>query len=55
MAAESEVEAAHKLMEDPKVLADRDKLADACARMDKAQKLVQTLYVRWQALEEKQG
>ena len=55
MAAEADVETAHRSMEDPAVLRDRDKLADACSKMDEAQKLVQKLYARWQELEEKQG
>ncbi len=55
MSAEAEVEAAQKQMEDPAVLADHSKLAEACARMDKAQKLVQQLYTRWAELEEKQS
>lgn len=54
-AAEADVEAAHRMMEDPAVLRDRDKLDAACSKMDTAQKLVQKLYARWQELEEKQA
>ena len=52
--AEAKVESCKREMEDPATLADHKKLADLCARMDEAQTLVQTLYTRWQQLEEKQ-
>ena len=51
LAAEEELHARQKQMEDPAVLADHVKLRDVCARVDEAQRLVQTLYDRWQELE----
>jgi hypothetical protein len=41
-------------MDDPAVLADRHKLADACKRVESAQLAVQALYARWEQLEAKQ-
>jgi ATP-binding cassette subfamily F protein uup len=52
--AETELTAAHKEMDDPKVLADRNKLDAACRRVDAAQTEVQRLYARWEELETKQ-
>ena len=54
MAAEAQVESCHKAMEDPAVLADRNKLAECCEQMHLAQELVQKLYARWEELEAKQ-
>ena len=51
--AEAEVAAAEKLMNDPKVLADRDRLAAACAKASAAQAAVAVLYARWEELEAK--
>ena len=51
LAAEEELHARQKQMEDPDVMADHVKLRDVCARVDEAQRLVQTLYDRWQELE----
>lgn len=53
--AEEELHAAQKLMDDPAVLADHKKLADACKRMESAQSAVHTLYSRWEHLEAKKG
>ena len=55
MSAEAELAAAHKATEDPKVLADRNKLHDACARLDDVQQRVKTLYARWEELEAKRA
>ena len=55
MAAEEELHAGQKLLEDPAVLADRNKLHDACTRVDASQKKVQELYARWEELEARKG
>jgi ATP-binding cassette subfamily F protein uup len=52
--AEAALEKAHKEMDDPAVLADRNKLADACKRVEIWQLEVQRLYARWEELEAKQ-
>jgi ATP-binding cassette subfamily F protein uup len=52
--AESALEAAQKEMDDPAVLADRNKLDAVCRRVDAAQIQVQKLYARWEELETKQ-
>ena len=54
MEAETELEAARKEMDDPAVLADRNKLDVACRRVDAAETTVQKLYARWEELEAKQ-
>jgi ATP-binding cassette subfamily F protein uup len=54
LAAESALEAAQKEMDDPTVLADRNKLAEVCKRVETHQLEVQKLYERWQELEAKQ-
>jgi ATP-binding cassette subfamily F protein uup len=54
LAAEEELHAQQKQMEDPAVLANHVKLRAVCANVDEAQKLVQSLYQRWQELEAKQ-
>jgi hypothetical protein len=38
-------------MEDPAVLADRNKLHEVCTKVDEAQKQVSKLYARWEVLE----
>ena len=53
LAAEEKLHAEQKQMEDPKVLADHVKLREVCAEVDESQKLVQSLYERWQELEAK--
>ena len=52
--AEAEVQRLHKAMEDPAILADRDRLNDCCHNMGEAQELVRALYARWEELEAKQ-
>jgi ATP-binding cassette subfamily F protein uup len=42
-------------LEDPAVTADAAKLRDACLRMEKAQKTVDRLYLRWEELEQKKA
>jgi ATP-binding cassette subfamily F protein uup len=54
MEAESALESARREMDDPAVLADRNKLDAACRRVDAAQSEVQKLYARWEELEAKQ-
>ena len=51
LAAEEDLHAQQKRMEDREVLADHVKLRDVCTKVDEAQTLVQTLYERWQELE----
>jgi ABC transport system ATP-binding/permease protein len=55
MEAEGELEKYQGLMNDPKVLADRNRLAEVCDKVASAQTLVQTLYARWQELESKKA
>jgi ATP-binding cassette subfamily F protein uup len=52
--AETTLEAAQREMDDPAVLADRNKLDAVCRKVDAAQVAVQKLYARWQELEAKQ-
>ena len=52
-AAEADVEKWQKAMEDPKVMADRLKIAEACDKAHVAQERVATLYARWEELEAK--
>ena len=49
--AESEVEALQTRADDPKVLADHERLGEVCRRLDAAQQRVRTLYDRWAELE----
>src|SRR6202035_1765052 len=49
MSAEEELHAGQKLLEDPVVLADRNRLHDVCTRIDVAQKKVHELYARWES------
>jgi ATP-binding cassette subfamily F protein uup len=51
LSAEEELHTWQRQMEDPKVLADRNRLHDVCTKVDAAQKNVQELYARWQELE----
>jgi ATP-binding cassette subfamily F protein uup len=52
--AEEVLHAAQREMDDPKVLADRNKLDAVCRRVESAQVSVQKLYARWEELEAKQ-
>ncbi|MDB5320714.1 MAG: ABC-type transport system, ATPase component [Phycisphaerales bacterium] len=52
--AEAALEKAHREMDDPTVLADRTRLAAACALVETTQLEVQRLYARWEELEAKQ-
>jgi ATP-binding cassette subfamily F protein uup len=52
--AESALEAAQKEMDDPAVLADHIRLAEACKRVETTQLEVHRLYERWAELEAKQ-
>ena len=52
--AEDVLHTAQKEMDDPKVLADRNKLDAVCRRVESAQVAVQKLYARWEELETKQ-
>jgi ABC transport system ATP-binding/permease protein len=54
MEAEEAVEAAQRETSDPKVMANRDKMHDACERLGAAEQLVRTLYARWEELDAKQ-
>ena len=40
---------------DPSIAADHQKMAAACADLDRAQATVTSLYARWQELESKRG
>jgi ABC transport system ATP-binding/permease protein len=51
LVAEEDLHAQQQRMEDPAVLSDYVKLREACTKVDEAQKLVQSLYERWQELE----
>jgi ATP-binding cassette subfamily F protein uup len=52
--AETTLHEAQKEMDDPAVLADRTRLADACKKVESAQLEVTRLYSRWEELEAKQ-
>ena len=54
MEAEEALEKAQRETGDPKVMADRDKMHDACERLGAAEQLVRTLYARWEELDAKQ-
>ena len=54
LAAEEEVEALQARVSDPKVMADRTAMHDACERLSDAQTRVASLYERWGELEAKQ-
>ena len=51
--AEAKVEALHAEVSDPRVMADRVKMHDACDALGKAQHEVERLYARWAELESK--
>jgi ATP-binding cassette subfamily F protein uup len=51
MEAEEALHAHQRRLEDPAVLADRDKLHECCTKVDAAQKSVADLYARWEELE----
>jgi ATP-binding cassette subfamily F protein uup len=51
--AEATLAANHSALTDPAVTSDGQKLLEACARMEEAQKNVERLYARWAELSEK--
>ena len=51
LAVEEDLYLQQQRMEDPAVLADHVKLREVCTKVDEAQKVVQSLYERWQELE----
>ena len=53
--AEEALHAHQKRMEDPAVLSNHVRLREVCTEVDQAQKLVQSLYERWQELEARRG
>src|SRR5712691_5189350 len=53
--AEQVLHAKRAALEDPAITSDRMSLQNACAKLDEAQKSVDTLYARWAELEQKQG
>jgi len=53
--AEQLLEASRAALEDPAITSDRISLQNACTQLDQAQKSVDTLYVRWAELEQKQS
>jgi ATP-binding cassette subfamily F protein uup len=53
-AAEQQVADLHQRMEDPQVLADHVRLAEACREMESAQQQVHALWARWEELQAKQ-
>ena len=53
--AEKELRAKHDALEDPAITGERARLEKACAQLEEAQKLVDTLYARWAELEQKQN
>jgi len=53
--AEQILHAKRAALEDPAITSDRISLQNACAKLDEAQKSVDTLYARWAELEQKQG
>ena len=53
--AEERVAQAEAAMNDPAVMADHAKMAQACDRLSAAQKAVATLYSRWAELESRSG
>jgi len=54
-AAEEKVAALKAEIERPEVMANHQRLADACARFEAAQSTADALYARWQELEEMAG
>jgi ATP-binding cassette subfamily F protein uup len=55
LAAEEAVQQWHKQMEDPAVMADRQKMTEVCEKMGAAQEAVAALYRRWEELEARQN
>jgi len=53
--AESSLHAAQQALNDPAVLANRDKLHDACTTLESARQRVQSLYARWEDLESRRS
>jgi ATP-binding cassette subfamily F protein uup len=53
--AESSLHAAQQALNNPAVLANRDKLHDACTTLESAQQRVQSLYARWEDLESRRS
>ena len=53
VAAEEQLHAAQRRMEDPAVLSDRNKLHEVCTKVDEAQKRVSAMYARWEVLEKR--
>jgi ATP-binding cassette subfamily F protein uup len=51
--AENHVQSCHKVLEDPAVMSDRQKMTDACEKLSAAQGVVAALYARWEELESK--
>jgi ATP-binding cassette subfamily F protein uup len=54
LAAEKDVQAWQGRVADPKVMADRNAMHEACAKLSAAQQHVASLYERWGELEAKQ-
>jgi ATP-binding cassette subfamily F protein uup len=52
--AEKEVHAMQARIADPKVMADRNAMHEACERLGDAQQRVESLYARWGDLEARQ-
>jgi ATP-binding cassette subfamily F protein uup len=53
--AEQTLQARRAALEDPAITSDRMSLQKACTLLDEAQKSVDTLYARWEELEQKQA
>jgi ABC transport system ATP-binding/permease protein len=53
LAAEEQLQACQKAMEDPQIAANSDKLRSAITSWEQAQKEVEALYARWDELEAK--
>lgn len=53
--AEEKVEETQKLLDDPKLSDNSDKLQDVCLKLKDAQESLETLYARWQELENKRA
>ncbi len=55
LAAETEVERLQQVVADPAVMADRDRMHEACDALSRAQQGVESLYARWSELEAKKS
>jgi len=53
--AEQRVEDLSEDVQHPDVIQDTDLLADTCKKLEQAQSVVQSLYSRWEELEEKKA